>query len=104
MSNQFIPGDVAFLKVSGEAVGILEYHSGANLYDVRRRVSSKRKGAFYFKEMYFAFELESEADRNLKRLQEMEDLAKAMKGAGVHVLDDRPKGPTGPPSFDNKPN
>jgi hypothetical protein len=48
--------------------------------------------------------LESEADRNLKRMQEMDDLAKAMRAANVTVLNDRPTGPTGPPTHENMPN
>lgn len=107
MSDQaFIPGDVVHLKVSGEQVVVLNYHNGSNLYEVRRCVHRKLKGNAYTTESYYAFELESAADHNLKRLKDMEDIAAALKGAGVAVLNDKPAGPTKPPTtnYDNKPN
>jgi len=106
MSQQFIPGDIAYIKFTGEAVGILQYHSGSNMYDVRMCVRRKAKGNEYIWKTFNAWELESEADRNLKRQQEMDDLAKAMRGAGVTVLNDNPpRGPSAPPhSHDNMPN
>jgi hypothetical protein len=99
MSNQqHIPGDIVYIRFSGEPVGVLEYHGGANLYDVRRRIHSKRKGAFYVKESYYGFELEDETTHLQKQQAEMENLARTMRGAGVAVLDDRPKGPSAPPT------
>ena len=101
--QQHIKGDIVYVKVSGEPVCILEYHSGANLYDCRRKVSSKTKlGPRYVTDSFYGFELESHEDHLLKRKQEMDDLASALKGAGAIVVDDRPKGPSLPPSFDNK--
>ena len=98
----FIPGDLAHLKVSGEVVVVITHLSGSNQYEVRRCIRRKLKGTRYQSEWFFGFELETPEDHLLKRKQEMDDLAKALKGAGAVVLDDRPKGPSYPPNFDNR--
>jgi len=97
-----IPGDLCHLKVSGEQVVVLEYHQGSNEYEIRRCVRRKLKGSAYVIERYFAFELETPEDHLLKRKQEMDELASVMRQAGVAVIDDRKKGPTAPPNFDNR--
>jgi len=97
-TQQHISGDIAFIKFSSEPVGILEYHSGANLYEVRRRIHSKTKGAYYVKESYYAYELESEVEHSARQREEYDAMAKALKSAGVAILDDRKTGPSFPPT------
>jgi hypothetical protein len=97
-TQQHISGDIAFIKFSSEPVGILEYHSGANLYEVRRRIHSKTKGAYYVKESYYAYELESEVEHSARQREEYDAMARSLKAAGVSVLDDRQKGPSFPPT------
>src|SRR2546422_9594861 len=85
----FIPGDLAYIRFTGESVGILNYQSGSDMYEVRRCMHGKSHGNKYVSELYHAFELESEVEHQLRRKEEMDELARSLIGAGVHVLDDR---------------
>jgi hypothetical protein len=99
MSDQsMIPGDIAYIKFTGEAVGILSYRNGSNTYEVRRCMRGKHIGSQYVKETYEAFELEDETSHSARQREEYDAMAKALKSAGVAILDDRKTGPSFPPT------
>lgn len=97
-TQTMIPGDVAYIRFTSEAVGILSYTSGSNEYEVRRAVRSKMHGTHYHKEVFKAFELEDATSHSERQKEEYDAMALALRKAGVSVLDDRQKGPSFPPT------